>query len=104
MEREIASKEEIAQWYSIDVELLKGARILYAVYTYEDYSGSSDVIFSRKGKLYHVYGGHCSCDGLEGQWEPEETSYEQLKKYWRTEQFSKELWKKIKRYRLLRKK
>jgi hypothetical protein len=30
------------------------------------------------GKLYENYGGHCSCYGFEGQWEPEETSVEYL--------------------------
>lgn len=48
--------------------------ILYASYTYEDYSGSSEVFFydKRDGKFYEVHGGHCSCYGLEDQWEPEE--------------------------------
>jgi len=48
--------------------------ILYASYTYEDYSGSSEVYFydKRDGLFYEVHGGHCSCYGLEDQWEPEE--------------------------------
>lgn len=43
--------------------------ILFAVYTYEDYSGSAHVLYRRNGKLYEVHGGHCSCNGLEGQWD-----------------------------------
>lgn len=47
--------------------------IIYADYTYEDYSGSSDVYFydKRDNLFYEVHGGHCSCYGLEDQWEPE---------------------------------
>jgi hypothetical protein len=49
-----------------------GGTIIFAAYEYEDYSGSAEVVFVSKGKFYHVSGGHCSCYGLEGQWEPEE--------------------------------
>ena len=31
-------------------------------------------LFERDGKLYEVFGGHCSCYGLEDQWKPEETT------------------------------
>ncbi len=53
--------------------------VLLAIYTYQDYDGSAFVLFERGGKLYEVNGGHCSCYGLEGQWEPEETSVEALR-------------------------
>jgi hypothetical protein len=49
-----------------------GGTIIFAAYEYEDYSGSAEVVYVSKGKFYHVSGGHCSCYGLEGQWEPEE--------------------------------
>lgn len=47
--------------------------IIYADYTYECYTGSSDVYFydKRDNQFYEVHGGHCSCYGLEDQWEPE---------------------------------
>jgi hypothetical protein len=50
--------------------------ILYA--SYGGYEGWAFVLFKRKGKLYEVTGSHCSCYGLEGQWEPEETSWAAL--------------------------
>ena len=53
--------------------------VLLASYSYENYSGDAFVLFKRDGKLYEVNGGHCSCYGLEGQWEPEETSIESLR-------------------------
>ena len=49
-----------------------GVNIIFASYTYEAYEGFAVVIFERGGKLYEVYGSHCSCYGLEDQWEPEE--------------------------------
>jgi hypothetical protein len=53
--------------------------VLIAIYTYEDYWGSAFVLFERDGKLYEVNGSHCSCYGLETQWEPEETSWPALR-------------------------
>lgn len=56
-----------------DVRETEGIEILVAVYEQGDYDGSAYVFFRKEGKLYEVTGGHCSCNGLEGQWEPEET-------------------------------
>lgn len=49
--------------------------VLYAQYGYGSYDGSARVLFERNGTLFRVDGSHCSCYGLEGQWEPEETSW-----------------------------
>lgn len=56
-----------------------GVNVLLASYNYECYSGDAFVLFEKDGKLYEVNGGHCSCYGLEGQWEPEETTVEALR-------------------------
>lgn len=46
--------------------------ILVAQYSFECYDGSADVLFrGADGFLYEVHGSHCSCFGLENQWEPE---------------------------------
>lgn len=66
--------------FEIDSSALDGCEILLASYTYQDYSGSAFVLFRKDGKLYEVNGVHCSCWGLEGQWDPEETSIEALRK------------------------
>jgi hypothetical protein len=52
----------------------EGVEILFADYTTCCYSGSAFILFRQNGKLYEVNGGHCSCNGLEGQWSPEECS------------------------------
>lgn len=51
--------------------LPENLEILYAEYTYEDYSGDAYVLGydTEKEKWFEVHGGHCSCYGLEGQWE-----------------------------------
>ena len=57
---------------------LKDSEILLAWYGGETYEGQAFVLFRKDGKLWEVNGGHCSCYGLEGQWEPEETTLEAL--------------------------
>lgn len=52
--------------------------ILWATYTYKDCSGDAHVLFEKDGKLWEVYGSHCSCNGLEGQWEPGLVTWEAL--------------------------
>jgi hypothetical protein len=52
--------------------------VLFASYGYQDYSGDAWVLFEKDGQLYEVNGGHCSCYGLEGQWEPETVTLEAL--------------------------
>lgn len=54
-------------------------KILFASYTYEDYSGNAFVLFTKNGKLFEVNGSHCSCDGLEYQWTPEEVNLKELR-------------------------
>lgn len=70
--------EAMVHDFEIEMSTLEGATILLASYEYECYEGSAFVLFERDGKLYEVNGSHCSCYGLEGQWEPEETTSEAL--------------------------
>lgn len=44
------------------------------LYAYEDYDGNAAVLYYRKStkKYYEAYGSHCSCYGLENQWESDE--------------------------------
>jgi hypothetical protein len=46
---------------------------VYAYYDREGYEGTAKVAYyiAAENKFYTVYGTHCSCYGLEGQWEPE---------------------------------
>lgn len=73
------SKRHIANEFGISESSLQNCKILLATYTYADYSGSAFVLYIENGKLYEVHGSHCSCYGLEGQWDAEETTPEALK-------------------------
>jgi hypothetical protein len=69
-------------WTDPDEEPIKDFpnddEILFASYGGASYEGDAFVLFERAGKLYENTGGHCSCYGLEGQWEPEETTWDAL--------------------------
>lgn len=67
------SKDDISNRFSINRSELDDVEIIFANYSYEDYSGRAIVIYYNPSdeQYYEVHGGHCSCYGLEGQWEPE---------------------------------
>jgi hypothetical protein len=48
-------------------------KILYADYNQEGYEGDAYVLGYNKStkQFFEVHGSHCSCYGLEGQWEEE---------------------------------
>ena len=46
--------------------------LFLASYVQGNYEGEALVLYRNKDKYYLVYGSHCSCYGLEGQWNPEE--------------------------------
>lgn len=76
--QEFTSRADVVDRYSAPKDALRGAKVFVAWYGYGDYCGSSFVLFEKDGKLYEVNGSHCSCNGLEGQWDPEETSWAAL--------------------------
>lgn len=73
--------------------------LLFAIYDIDGYEGSAIVIFYAREKYWFVEGDHCSCRGLEGQWQPEpyetaelmkaclERSYKSLIEKYKTEIF-----------------
>jgi hypothetical protein len=60
-------------------------RVFLAEYEQGSYDGHSSVWFYNNKKYYYVLGSHCSCYGLEGQFDPEEYTAEEaisiLEKY-----------------------
>lgn len=70
--------EDVKSEFCVEKLDFSNIEIIYARYSHESYSGDSHVIFIEDGKLYEVWGSHCSCFGLEGQWEPEETTIQAL--------------------------
>lgn len=71
--------KDICRDFDLQIETFDGIRLIAAEYTYESYEGRSHVIFEKDGQLFEVIGGHCSCYGLEGQWDPEPTTLDSLR-------------------------
>ena len=68
------NKEDVFGNFSVPVD--DTVKICFAVYEYEDYAGSAFVLYydTKTKNYYEVSGGHCSCYGLEDQWEPDEVN------------------------------
>lgn len=56
--------EDVKKEFNINIPEPK---VILAAYTYEDYSGDTIIAFIEGEKIGVVTGGHCSCNGLEGQ-------------------------------------
>lgn len=74
------SNEDILREFEAPADVLDGATIYLAYYHVGNWGcdSSAFVLFEKDGKLYEQHGSHCSCHGLEGQWQPEETTIESL--------------------------
>jgi hypothetical protein len=72
------SVEDVTSSFTAPEGALKDAEVLLAWYGDGCYCGFAFVLYRKDGKLFEVNGAHCSCFGLEGQWEPEETTWEAL--------------------------
>lgn len=71
------SQEEMAQdfsssWNGEPLHKAMTVDVVFAAYETPGYEGEAIVLYREGGKLFEVHGSHCSCYGLEGQWEPEE--------------------------------
>jgi len=71
---DFSSKEDVLSNFNVDASALEGGEILMAWYGYGSYDGEAFVLVRKDGKFFEVNGGHCSCYGLEDQWELEETN------------------------------
>ena len=89
-----------------DVEVPEPDEVLLAEYDIDGYEGSALVIYRNGDNFYYNSGGHCSCYGLEGQWDPEEYSSEQFVAAYRRGQWYKripeELVRRIENYGAMR--
>ena len=75
-------KQHISTEYEVDLSEVNKFKILIA-YEHVGSWGCDSVSFfllkeKSTGKLYTVHGSHCSCNGFEGQFEPEECTIDYL--------------------------
>ena len=75
---DFANQEDVES--NFNYTLIGGEKILLAHYDNGGYDGDAFVLFEDKGNLFEVNGGHCSCNGLEGLWEPEAVTVKALRK------------------------
>jgi len=69
-----SSSEDVFNEFSVGASDREGINILFAYYDCPPYEGYAFVLFEKNGQLYEVNASHCSCYGLENQWDPEKTS------------------------------
>lgn len=98
----IKSKPEFHNWFSsaesvfdqfqVDEDHRKGIKILFASYGGGSYDGEAFVLYEQGGTLWEANGSHCSCFGLENQWQGEHVVLDELetrvtsgKEYWNNE-------------------
>lgn len=64
----------------IEVEMPDSLHIFYSYYSYEDYSGYGFLwgYNEETDTFFYNSGSHCSCYGLEGQWDMEDHTYEEM--------------------------
>lgn len=72
------SVNDVFNQFNVSSDDQIGVEILIAVYNEGNYEGSAWVLFRKEGKLYEVSASHCSCHGLEDQFDAEETDGEAL--------------------------
>ena len=73
--------DRIVDEYKVDKEEVTKYHILIAYQSEGDWGCDSSSWFLLKDNdenLFEVSGGHCSCYGFEGQWEPQESSWAYL--------------------------
>lgn len=73
-----SDSHDVCNGFGVSPDTLKHSRVFVAFYEYEDDGGYAFVLYAKEGVLYEVHGSHCSCYGLEEQWQPEETTIEAL--------------------------
>ncbi len=69
------SNKDIWENFVIGDDQLENLSILFAAYDNEDYNACALVVYKTDDKLYLVEASHCSCYGLEQQWDPEEVCW-----------------------------
>lgn len=74
-------REHIVCAFEIEEKELDGFEVLIAYESVGSWGCDSSnwFLLRKNGQLYENHGGHCSCNGFEGQWSPETTSWEYLR-------------------------
>ncbi|MDX5586533.1 MAG: hypothetical protein QNK20_16725 [Aureibaculum sp.] len=83
-EAEVSPYPNVKAWEEKKVRMTEQIKayedknILFASYGCACYEGDAWVLFEQNSLLFEVNGSHCSCYGLEHQWEPEDITLKEL--------------------------
>lgn len=69
------NEKEICDEFAVDG--IPGV-LIFACYEQQYERGEAEILYVSNGKWFHVAGSHCSCYGLEDQFEPEEMPFEAI--------------------------
>lgn len=74
------NEERDSNYNRIPVKMPETLHIFFSHYKYEDYSGSGYLwgYNEETDTFFYNSGSHCSCYGLEGQWDMEDHTYEEM--------------------------
>jgi hypothetical protein len=72
--------EEVLHDFNVGKAAVEGYKVIVACYNTGSYEGDAFVLLKKGRKYYEVNASHCSCYGLEGQFDFEETEPLALKK------------------------
>lgn len=74
------SWEDVLRHFEVEAGSVVPDQVYLAAYDESEagYDGYADVVYRIGDRYFRVQASHCSCYGLEGQWEPEEYSREEF--------------------------
>lgn len=70
-----AERKDVEQAWPLPAD----AVVICARYDCPDYEGSADLVYAVGLQLFENTGSHCSCNGLEECWAPEQTTLSALR-------------------------
>lgn len=70
--------DNICKEFRIERSELDEYEVLFAQYGIDGWEGTSILFLTKEGKLFINDASHCSCYGLEGQFDPSETTKEAM--------------------------
>ena len=68
-----AGTATLAEQFGLNPDLFSEIEVLLASYSRDAYCGEAFVLFRQGSTLFEINASHDSTDGMEEQWEPEET-------------------------------
>lgn len=71
-------QKEFGEGYNRPLTIQEPDGPVLAKYSWEGYEGDANVLYRDNDRIFYASGSHCSCYGLEGQWDPEEYTVETL--------------------------